>query len=115
MWSQCVIVTVRTDRRLFVPDEKKKTVNSTTEATAFLTGLHKEFEQQVRHYHDLTASLLEIEARIELAEKQLCLTRDHLAMAVSRTEAATPRDWARTLESVRFVGWRLADACVEIL
>ena len=87
----------------------------TTESTAFLSGLYQEFLEQSRRYHDMNAHLLEMTAKVELAEKQICLTRDHLLMVAQRTEGAIPQDWNKTLQSVRFVGVRLADACVALL
>jgi hypothetical protein len=86
-----------------------------TESDAYLSGLYQEFSGQVKRYHDLTAELLSLEARIELAEKTLSLTRDHLAMTIARTDSATPRGWDETLKSARFVGVRLADACMLLL
>jgi hypothetical protein len=88
---------------------------SALEATSFLRGLFTEFQQQKERYANMTAGLLSLEARIELAEKTLCLTRDHLAMSIEKTDSAIPNDWAKVLNSVRFVGMRLADACMALL
>jgi hypothetical protein len=85
------------------------------EANAYLDGLFQEFHRQEQQYLQLTAALHSLEARIELAEKTLSLTRDHLAMTISQTDSATPRDWSRTFKGVRFVGVRLADACMALL
>jgi len=101
-----------------VPKESKPTerkVTTTSESTAFLAALNSEFSCQVERYHELTTQLLQIQARVELAEKQLCLTRDHLAMVITKTEGAMPRNWEATLKKVRFVGLRLADACLALL
>jgi len=87
----------------------------TIEADAFLHGLQHEVEEQVRKYHALTAGLLGLEAQVQLAEKQLVVARDHLAMMVAKTQGAAPHDWRTMLDQVRFVGYRLADACVELL
>ena len=87
----------------------------TAEATSYLEGLFQEFHEQTDRYRALTKELLSLEGRIELAEKTLCLTRDHLAMAIERTDSATPHDWGTVLEKVRFVGVRLADACQVLL
>jgi hypothetical protein len=100
--------------------EKGKTkrltkTSPTTEATAYLGGLFHEFHKQTEHYQGLTGQLLSLEARIELAEKTLCLTRDHLAMSIGKTECAIPNNWDKVLHSVRFVGVRLADACRILL
>jgi hypothetical protein len=88
---------------------------STTEATSFLRGLFQEFLAQTERYGKLTGDLLSLEARIELAEKMLCLTRDHLAMTIKNTDSALPNDWDSVLKSVRFVGIRLGDACIALL
>jgi hypothetical protein len=99
------------------PQEKKKleTGGSTTEADAFLNGLYQEFHEQLHKYNTLTSHLMSLEARIELSEKTLCLTRDHLMMAIKRSDSTTPREWDKTLATARFVGWRLVDACLELL
>lgn len=85
------------------------------EATHFLQGLFKDFHDQVHKYQSLTAQLMSVEARVELAEKTMCLMRDHLAMSIKKTDSATPHDWDKTLKSVRFVGSRLVDACLVVL
>lgn len=85
------------------------------EATSFLRGVFVEFQQQKERYANMTAGLLSLEARTELAEKTLCLTRDHLAMSIEKTDSAIPHDWTKILNSVRFVGMRLADACIALL
>ncbi len=87
----------------------------TAEATSYLDGLFHEFHKQTHQYREITKELLSLEARIELAEKTLCLTRDHLEMAIGRSDSATPREWDKVLRGVRFVGVRLADACRVIL
>ena len=63
----------------------------------------------------LTGELLGMEARIELSEKTLCLTRDHFKMMITKTQDAMPNDWSEALMSVRYVGIRLADACAKSL
>src|SRR2546425_984880 len=95
--------------------ERERSDIQTTESTAYLRGLYAEFETQVVRYHELTAHMRELEARVELAEKTLSLTRDHLAAMIDKTEFAAPKDWAKTLNTVRYVGVRLMDACVGLL
>jgi hypothetical protein len=95
--------------------KKARKVTYTMEASAFLGGLFEEFHEQVHKYQGLTAELLSLEARIELAEKKLCLTRDHFAMTIDKTETALPNDWQKLFQKVRFVGVRLADACQALL
>ncbi|HKV23285.1 MAG TPA: hypothetical protein VJN93_01725 [Candidatus Acidoferrum sp.] len=98
-------------------DKPKKIarVNYSMESTSFLGGLYCELHEQVHKYQALTRELLSLEARIELAEKQLCLARDHFAMTIDKTESALPNDWQKIFQSVRFVGLRLADACQALL
>jgi len=88
----------------------------TLEASAFLSGLFTHFEAQRCSYNDLIVDLRRVEARIELEEKTLALTREHLQMAMADTEGTViPLIWRDALKSVRFVGVRLADACVAVL
>jgi hypothetical protein len=97
------------------PPHKPKTAVATYESTSYLQGLFAEFKEQTQKYNDLTGQLLRLEARIELTEKTLCLTRDHFKMTIARTQDAVPNDWDKVLNSVRFVGVRLADACAQSL
>ncbi len=104
------------------PNKKKEKVQEkpdksvfTTEATAYLSGLFTEFQQQAAKYQKLTFQCLALEAQLELAEKTLCLTRDHLAMTIQQTENALPGNWEPSFKQVRFVGIRLADACKKLL
>jgi hypothetical protein len=96
------------------PDHESPS-GTTAESTAYLRGLFTEFLEQKRKYSELTERLLSLEARIELSEKTLCLTRDHFSMTVAKTQDALPNDWNKVLRSVRYVGVRLADACAESL
>jgi hypothetical protein len=97
----------------------KKEPTSTLESTAYMEGLFSDFAQQVRRYHELTAAQLGIEARLELAEKTLILTRDHLKMVLDTTEGAEKSEflarWKDKSKDVRFVGMRLLDVCVALL
>jgi hypothetical protein len=97
------------------PPHKPRKANVTSEATSYLGGLFAEFHAQMEKYHDLTTALLSAEARVELAEKTLCLTRDHLAVSVENSDCALPHNWDEALKTVRFVGVRLADACMALL
>lgn len=89
---------------------------NTMEADAYLMGLYTAFAEQAKQYELRTNELLQLEARVDIAEKNLRVTRDHLAMSVQRAEGIVPpRAWSAALAKVRFVGMRLADACVELL
>jgi hypothetical protein len=98
---------------------KKEPTSNTLESTAYMEGLFSDFAQQIGRYHDLTASQLGIEARLELAEKTLILTRDHLKMALDTSEcsqkSAFLARWKEQSKNVRFVGMRLLDVCVLLL
>jgi hypothetical protein len=87
------------------------------ESEAYLDGLFQDFTQQMSRYKDLVAHSMGLEARLELAEKTLCLTRDHLKMALGSTEGGESRirEWMKQAAAVRFVGVRLIDACVTVL
>lgn len=97
----------------------KKEPTTTLESNAYLEGLFSDFAQQMRRYHDLTAAQLGIEARLELAEKTLILTRDHLKMALDTSESSERNAflarWKEQSKNVRFVGMRLLDVCVGLL
>jgi hypothetical protein len=85
------------------------------ESSSFLNALYQELNVQATKYKQLTRSLLDLEARVDLAEKTMCLTRDHLMSAIDRSDSAAPYDWSATLKQFRFVGVRLADACMALL
>jgi hypothetical protein len=101
--------------KLPAPTQPSIKIEATTEATHYLKGLFQEFVAQVHRYHTLTGELASLEARVELAEKTMCLTRDHLALSVQNTDSAMPHDWNKVVKSVRFVGCRLVDACLDVL
>jgi len=96
---------------------KKIPKTTTLETGAYLDGLFNDFAEQVNRYKALTGHRMEIEARLELAEKTLCLTRDHLEMALQTTEGSESRFYKFRKDSakVQFVGMRLVDACTAVL
>jgi hypothetical protein len=97
----------------------RKTIPETTtlESSAYLEGLFDDFEQQMNRYKSLTAHLMGLEARLDLAEKTLSLTRDHLKIALQDTEGSKNYHARFLLESakVRFIGTRLSDACEQVM
>src|SRR5882762_10031357 len=98
---------------------KKRIPDTTTlESSAYLEGLFDDFEQQMNRYKSLTAHLMGLEARLDLAEKTLSLTRDHLKIALQDMEGNrrqyTPR-FTRESAKVRFLGMRLIDACEQVM
>jgi hypothetical protein len=97
--------------------KKKFPETVTLESSAYLEGLFQDFEQQMVRYSALTQHSMGLEARLDLAEKTLCLTRDHLQMALTTTEGGKNfvAKFQRESAKVRFVGKRLTDACAEVL
>ena len=89
----------------------------TLESHAYLAGLFGDFAQQMDRYKSLTRDLMGLEARMEIAEKTLCLTRDHLQLALTTIEGGS--GWRERYNAeaakVRFIGKRLVDACEEAL
>jgi hypothetical protein len=85
------------------------------EAMSYLHGLFLELRTQNSKYIELNKALLSLEARVELAERMVSLTRDHLAQAIERSDCPAPQEWLETLREFRFVGVRLVDACQVLL
>jgi hypothetical protein len=94
------------------PESKR---GPTTEALSWVGGLYAEYAEQLARYHELTSHLFSLQARVEVVEKNLCVTRDHLALAIEKSEEPMPEPWTKALNSARFVGMRLADACLGLL
>jgi hypothetical protein len=93
----------------------KTSIEISAESSSFLNALYQELHDQASKYLLLTRALLDMEARVDLTEKTLCLTRDHLMSVIDRSDSAAPHDWSATLNKFRFVGVRLADACMALL
>jgi len=74
---------------------KKPKQFATTEAVSWVGGLYEEFADQLCRYHELTAHLLGLQARVELVEKNLCVTRDHLALQIEKAEEKSPTSGRR--------------------
>lgn len=91
----------------------------TLERAAYLKGLYSELDRQRIHYVSLLSEWHEIQGRMEVAERSLANTRDHLYsyLADDKLEGFEdmPADWILTLGRVRFVGARAADAIVAVL
>ena len=94
------------------PEPKR---SPTTEARAWVGGLYAEYAEQLARYHELTSHLFSLQARVEVVEKNLCVTRDHLALTIEKAEEPMPEQWTKALNRARFVGMRLADACLGLL
>ena len=95
--------------------QEKVATAVTLEATSWLEGLGVEFQEQVKRHTFLTKQLLQLEARIAMSEKALCAMRDQLQLGIAESDTALPMDWQPTIQSVKFVGVRLVDACLTLL
>jgi hypothetical protein len=98
-----------------VPQGLELQYEISSEAQSYLRGLVDELRDQNRKYFELTRAFLSLEARVDLAEQTVCLTRDHLARAIELSDSTAPFDWLEVLNEYRFVGVRLAEACQILL
>jgi len=87
----------------------------TLEASAYATGVYEQLVEQHGRHNLLLVELMTAQAKVELSEKNLCTTRDHLAMMTAKPEVILKSEWKTALAMVRFVGWRLSDACAALL
>jgi hypothetical protein len=85
------------------------------ERMGFVEGLFQELKHQLGRHLDVVSQLALLQGRVEITERTLALTRDHLMDALGQTDEDVPQDWQEVLNEVRFVGVRLGDACVGIL
>ena len=88
----------------------------TLEVDGYLSGIFHELSDLAKKYEVLATEDANLQARMDRTEDHLRATRDHLVIAI--TEAAdetVPRNWSDVLKTVKFVGMRLADACVILL
>jgi hypothetical protein len=88
---------------------------ATLERRAFVEGLYRELHEQQHRYYDLVGQLAEIQGRLEVAEKAVRISRDHLKSAVAQSSEEFPANWNELLDKVRFIGMRTADACLVVL
>ena len=95
--------------------EKTEELEPSLEEVSYVRGVYKAFQKQVGEYTALIRELLELQGRIGLIEKQVKVSRDHLCMVIEQTGGVAPEDWDDTLNSVRFVNMRLAEACMSLL
>lgn len=87
----------------------------TLERRAFVDGLFDELVEQTARYQEFTHEWLTMQGRMEMCEKAVRATRDHLLTSLEQTDEEVPLDWRKTLDTVRFVGARPADACLTVL
>lgn len=92
---------------------------ATLEANAYLDGMFHDFTSEIERYQEFTSHMMQLEARIELSEKRIALTRDELNLALKTAEGGPDHQRMaqfRELSSkVQFVGMRLVDACTTVL
>ena len=96
-----------------MPNDQKNE-RGTLEVSSYLDSMFAGFREQLSNYLQLIRELRGLEARIELAEKTVCLTRDHFTMMLEQSDSVGPHDWSQ-LAKAQFVGKRLVDACLELL
>lgn len=87
----------------------------TNERMGFVEGLFGELESQLTRYLGCVRDHQRLQAQIEVVEHGLQTTRDYIRTQLADTEEEVPVDWEMLLRRVRFVGYRLGDACVEII
>src|SRR5438067_5009105 len=93
----------------------------TLERASYLSGLYEELNDQCHRYVTLLDEWHRLQGRIEVAERALRTTRDHLWDTLSEVsddpfnDPDMPKDWISTLYHVRFIGMRAADAIMEVL
>src|SRR5215211_3833667 len=87
----------------------------TLERRAFVDGLFEELVDQTRRYQDFTHEWLTMQGRMEMCERAVRAARDHLLTSLEQTEEEVPDNWRKTIDKVRFVGARPADACLTVL
>lgn len=98
------------------PRKKSVAEDITEESTSYVNAIFEEFANTANYYHSVNSELLALSARVELAEKMVCVTREHLKMSIRDSEkCALPDDWKKKLASVEFVGVRLVEACSALL
>ena len=85
------------------------------ERVGYVEGLLQELDSQTKHHIQLVQQLAEWQARTDISERNLRLTRDHLLSTLESTKEDVPSNWREATSRVRFVGVRLGDAAMEVL
>ena len=82
----------------------------------FVRGLFEELEAQLHRHLAIVAELSRLQGRVEVGERALMATRDHLLSALESTlDEHVPEDWQEVIGRVRFIGVRLGVACTDLL
>ncbi len=95
--------------------EYQEVPSLTLERVGFVTGLFEELDHARSYYLQLTQRMSELQGRMDVAERNLCVTRDYLMRQLSQTDEDVPKGWQKLLNEIRFVGVRLGDACLKLL
>ncbi len=88
---------------------------TTLERRAFVNGLLDGIARPgpaLRADHDRVGGA---RGRLEVCERALQGTRDHLLAVLAHDQEELPVNWREVLDRARFVGMRTADACLEVL
>src|SRR5215831_1378438 len=65
----------------------------TIERSGFVCGLLQELQEQTVRYVEFVGEMAHLQARIEIAERNVRLTREHLESVLGRTNERVPADW----------------------
>lgn len=91
----------------------------TIERGAYLQGLYDELKDQLRRYVGMLSEYHNLQGRLEVSERTVKTTRDHLLNSLGEHIEGNfedlPEDWAETLRHVRFIGTRASDAILYVL
>ena len=86
------------------------------ERQEFIQGLFEELDGQLHRHLAAVAQLSRLQGRIDVSERALVATRDHLLSALESTvEESVPEGWQEVLDRVRFIGARIGVACAYLL
>lgn len=85
------------------------------ERIGFVDGLLGELRELAHEHVARVQELAELEARIEIGERNLIATRDYINSVLSSSDEALPEGWLELIRSLEFLGMRLGDAAVEVL
>ncbi len=87
----------------------------TLERHRFVEGLFDELESLIHRHLQLVGELSDVMGRLEVIERAVQLSRDHLLATLEQTDEELPRNWRKVLDQVRFVGMGTAAACLTVL
>ena len=86
------------------------------ERQGFVAGLFDALREQLDRHLTLVRQLATLQGKVQVSERNLALTRDHLqALLEDTADEMVPEGWEDVLSRVRFVGVRLGSACLALL